>query len=122
MGRRTLFYHQHYDYLEIYVEKLKHKQSTADKYYELTNRGKSAVQTSNQLSRIMRNVSEQSSDTKKDADEAVNVSGQKTLVSVDVCNRHKWSVEEEEAMKSLFSAHIKNGMISIVEVSSTSKH
>ncbi|CAB3983100.1 Hypothetical predicted protein [Paramuricea clavata] len=74
---------------------MKHHKTTADQYYLLRRQAKSAINASRQVTQIM-HTSQQSS-------------------------RHKWSDEEEQVLKKLFSKQIENCSISIHEVKEISQ-
>ncbi|CAB4043461.1 Neurofilament medium polypeptide, partial [Paramuricea clavata] len=88
-----------------------HHKTTADKFYLLKNKGKSAVKTSKELSRIMRDATEktETSDEQQDkqpADKEADTSD----------HRHKWSSEEKDVLKQLFAAQIQTKKVSMEEV------
>ena len=88
-----------------------HHKTTADKFYLLKNKGKSAVKTSKELSRIMRDASEKTETSDEQPDE------QPADKEADTSNhRHKWSSEEKDLLKQLFAAQIKTKKVSMEEV------
>ena len=97
-----------------------HNQATATKYYLLKNKGKSAVKTSKELSRIMRDLTETddeaSNEIEKD-EEQQPPNKQIRISSGDViCHRHKWSIDEEKAVKNIFGSQIQQKKISLDDV------
>ncbi|CAB3998622.1 Hypothetical predicted protein [Paramuricea clavata] len=74
---------------------MKHHKTTTDQYYLLRRQAKSAINASRQVTQIM-HTSQQSS-------------------------RHKWSDDEEQVLKKLFSKQINNCSISIHEVKEISQ-
>lgn len=77
-----------------------HNKATADRFYALQSKTRSAVKASRQVSKIMHGTAEAKS---------------------DINSRHKWSVEEETTLKTLFSEQIENHSISLAEVRETSQ-
>ncbi|XP_028418609.1 uncharacterized protein LOC114544058, partial [Dendronephthya gigantea] len=97
-----------------------HNKTTADKYYLLKNKGKSAVKTSKELSRIMRDGSEktESSDgvekeENKDQEPPEKDAATSSVVS---CPRHKWSSEETDLLKQLFATQIQMKKVSMEDI------
>ena len=77
-----------------------HNRETADRFYSLQSKNKSAVKASRQVTKIMHGTARAKSDME---------------------SRHKWTVEEETALKTLFSEQIENRSISLAEVRSISQ-
>ena len=95
-----------------------HNKTTADRYYLLQDKGKSAVRTSKKLRNIMR---DQSSENPGE-----NLEGELSNkdchgieddpLSIFQPYRHKWSCEEESVVQSLFKDNIEAKRVSIDEV------
>ena len=101
-----------------------HNKTTADRYYLLQDKGKSAVRTSKKLWHIMRNDSAgESGENLKDgcADNQDVTDEPSTGSNIFMPHRHKWSSEEESAIQSLFSHSIEAKEISINEVRTIAK-
>ena len=81
-----------------------HKQSTADRYYLLENKGKSAVRTSKELSKIMRHGTDQNSSN--NASENNESSSLTTSEKQRSSGRHKWTSAQVAELKCVFSSHI----------------
>ena len=81
-----------------------HKQSTADRYYLLKNKGKSAVRTSKELAKIMRHGTDQSStNNAKENNESASLTTSEKQTS---SGRHKWTSAQVAELKCVFSSHI----------------
>ena len=80
-----------------------HNKSTADRYYLLQAKTKSAAKTSRQLRNIMRK--ERSISEKKDPTDRQPILSK---------GRHKWTADEESDLESLFWMEIANHTISLV--------
>ena len=91
-----------------------HKQSTADRYYLLKNKGKSAVKTSKELAKIMRTTSAPNVTEKDDADDNGVLSSRQ--LSGTSFGRHTWTNAETDALQNAFSTHIKRKSITMQEV------
>ncbi|XP_028414073.1 uncharacterized protein LOC114537140, partial [Dendronephthya gigantea] len=87
-----------------------HKQSTADHYYLLKNKGKSAVRTSNELAKIMRSSGQANMEENTD-----------TLQVENPEQRHKWTPNEILELGSAFSEHIKRKSITLRQVKEITK-
>ncbi|CAB3991928.1 Neurofilament medium polypeptide [Paramuricea clavata] len=85
-----------------------HNQATATKYYLLKNKGKSAVKTSKELSCIMRDLTETEASNEIEKGEEQQPPNKQIHISGDViCHRHKWSIDEEKAVKDIFGSQIQ---------------
>ena len=94
-----------------------HNKSTADKYYLLENKGKTAVRTSKKVSRIMRGATSPKKQPRdKDGEEPSTSS-----CNVVSSTRHQWLENEIAAVKDVFSSNIQNKSISLDEVRNTAK-
>jgi hypothetical protein len=98
-----------------------HKQSTADRYYLLKSKGKSAVKTSQELSKIMRTTTSctVTHDTEKNTGSKSNdneESSSKELLSGQLSGRHKWTSDEISVLNTAFSLQLKQKSISMEEV------
>ena len=92
-----------------------HKQSTADRYYLLKNKSKSAVKTSKELSKIMR-----SSDAVSTEENVVMSSkGHASKNSPTPAGRHKFTSARISEIKSAFARHINQKSITMEQVRST---
>ena len=81
-----------------------HKQSTADRYYLLKNKGKSAVRTCKELEKIMRHRTDQSSSNNAtDNNESASLT---TSEKERSSGRHKWTSAQVAELKCIFSSHI----------------
>ena len=95
-----------------------HNKTTADRYYLLQDKGKSAARTSRKVRRIMRDHCEKSMEEETcDNHNIDDASSENALVS----NRHKWTSEEESAVQSLFSHNIEIKSISVHDVRKASQ-
>lgn len=94
-----------------------HKQSTADRYYLLQNKGKSAVRTSKELTRIMRHGADNKStnNATEDDESAVSETSEKQGSS----GRHKWTSTQVSELKCAFSPHIVRQLITMEDVRKT---
>ena len=96
-----------------------HNKSTADRYYLLQDKGKSAARTSREVSRIMR-------DTSKSELEKNEVNTDRSLMgeTPDIFTpyRHAWQAEEVSAIESLFSKNIEEQTVSLPEVKNLVKN
>ena len=92
-----------------------HNRATADKYYLLEDKGKTAVRTSKELSRIMRDA--HCAKTRNDTSGEPSTS---SCVAV-VTHRHKWKKDESAAVATLFAKNIQDQSISLEEVRNLSK-
>lgn len=93
-----------------------HKKSTADKYYLLKNKSKSAVQTSKELAKIMRSGGASCSTEKGDSREDEELPCDEPLSKNTSPKRHIWSLSETCALEVAFSSHIKQKAIRLEEV------
>ena len=86
-----------------------HKPSTADRYYLLPNKSKSAVKTSKELAKIMRSGDAPSTKRTDDlADEDVELSSRHSESSP---GRYKWTPAQVLDIKSAFASDIKHQSI-----------
>jgi hypothetical protein len=83
---------------------MKHHKTTADRYYVLRRQAKSAINASRQVTQIMHSLNP--NDNFQDSQQS---------------SRHKWSDEEEQVLKELFSKQINSCSISIHEVKEISQ-
>ena len=97
-----------------------HKQSTADRYYLLKNKGKSAVRTSQELSKIMRS-SETTNMANETEDNSDDVAHSSSPLSGNSNGRHNWTSAQISELESAFATHIKRKSISMMEVRETVK-
>lgn len=95
-----------------------HKQSTADRYYLLRNKGKSAVKTSKELAKIMRSGG--TNEPEKFAENDVPPSRQSP--SENQSGRCKWTSAEINELRSAFSSHINRKSVTIEQVRGTVKN
>ena len=94
-----------------------HNKSTADKYYLLENKGKTAFRTSKKGSRIMRGTAS----PKKQPNNKDEAEPSTSSCSVVLHARHQWLENEIAAVKDVFSSNIHNKSISLDEVRNTAK-
>ena len=95
-----------------------HNKATADRYYLLKNKGKTAVQTAKELTKIMRTTS---SSQKEGGPSSLcgnhQVSESSSLPTTHKSPpRHKWTTEEVSVLKSLFASDIKQKTITLDKV------
>ena len=97
-----------------------HKPSTADRYYLLPNKSKSAVKTSKELAKIMRSGDAPSTKRTGDlADEDVELSSRHPESSP---GRYKWTPAQVLEIQSAFASHIKHQSITMEQVRDTVNH
>ena len=93
-----------------------HNVTTADKFYLLEEKGKTAVRTSKELSRIMRDVPETHDHCETETQDDVAAERPSTSCAAIVHPRHKWTNDEVGVLRSLFSQNIEKKSISLQEV------
>jgi site-specific recombinase XerD len=91
-----------------------HKQSTADRYYLLQSKGKSAVKTSKELTRIMRSSGVEDDETAEKESKASGRDGSES-------RRHKWTSAEIAELETAFSSNIDSRSITMEQVKKTVK-
>ena len=97
-----------------------HKSSTADRYYLLQNKSKSAVKTSKELAKIMRSGDGPSTKRTGDlADDDVELSSRHSESSP---GRYKWTPAQVLEVKSAFASNIKHQSITMEQVRDTVIH
>ncbi|CAB4024829.1 Neurofilament medium polypeptide [Paramuricea clavata] len=94
-----------------------HNRATADKYYLLEDKGKTAVRTSKELSRIMRDAHCTKTRNYTSGEPSTSSCVQVAVVT----HRHKWKKDESAAVATLFATNIQNHSISLEEVRNVSK-
>lgn len=98
-----------------------HNRTTADRYYLLQDKSKTAVRTSKELSRIMRQPDSSNSSVLQCADKA-STSCHESSQDVAVRSlRKKWGRDETAAVQTVFAKHIQDMSISLEEVRQLSK-
>ena len=93
-----------------------HKQSTADRYYLLKKKGKSAVKTSKELTRIMRSCSSKDNELAEEESET-----SRPQCSSSGNGTHSWTSAEIKELETAFSSNIDSHSISMAEVRKTVK-
>ena len=92
-----------------------HKQSTANRYYLLKNKGKSAVRTSQELSKIIWS-SETTNMANEMEDNSEDVAHSSSPLSGNSNGRHNWASAQISELELAFATHVKRKLISMMEV------
>jgi hypothetical protein len=98
-----------------------HKRATADHYYLLKNKGKTAVKTSQQVTKIMRPSPKRQRAAPGSSGESAGTSKRSRNTTEPPSGRHKWTCEEVTALEHAFSAQITHRCITLADVRTIAK-
>lgn len=104
----TIVHDKHPKLKKDLADLMAHNPETANKFYNIRQKGKKAAETSRQLSCIMRESNVEGSTETTEA----NVNDEESSKAA----RHKWEAKELEAIKCIFAENIQSGSITIHEV------